>query len=53
VSREDALTGCERILNDEFTEYPENALYMIGSVDEAKEKRKSKQSSGKSVPAPE
>ena len=53
VSREDALTGCERILNDEFTGYPENALYMIGSVDEAKEKRKSKQSSGKSVPAPE
>ncbi len=41
VSREDALDGCERILNDEFTEYPENALYMIGSVDEAKEKRKS------------
>ena len=53
VSREDALTGCERILNDEFTEYPENALYMIGSVDEAKEKRKSIQTSGKSVPAPE
>ncbi|NLB83948.1 MAG: F0F1 ATP synthase subunit beta, partial [Synergistaceae bacterium] len=50
VSREDALDGCERILNDEFTKYPENALYMIGSVDEAKEKTKSIKSE-KSVPA--
>jgi F-type H+/Na+-transporting ATPase subunit beta len=36
VSLDDALDGCERILNDEFKDYPENALYMIGSVDEAK-----------------
>jgi len=36
VSREETLTGCERILNDEFAEYPERALYMIGSIDEAK-----------------
>jgi F-type H+-transporting ATPase subunit beta len=35
VSREDALNGCERILNDEFADYPERALYMIGTVDEA------------------
>jgi len=34
-SREDALDGCERILNDEFAAYPERALYMIGTVDEA------------------
>lgn len=52
VSREDALDGCERILNDEFTKYPENALYMIGSVDEAKEKTKSIKSE-ESVPASE
>jgi len=39
VSLEDALLGCERILNDEFKEYPESALYMIGSIDEAKEKK--------------
>ena len=38
VSLEDALDGCERILNDEFQDYPESALYMIGAVDEAKEK---------------
>jgi F-type H+-transporting ATPase subunit beta len=31
----DALDGCERILNDEFAEYPESALYMIGTIDEA------------------
>jgi len=38
VSLEDALDGCERILRDEFKDYPERALYMIGRVDEAREK---------------
>jgi F-type H+-transporting ATPase subunit beta len=38
VSLEDALNGCERILNDEFKDYPESALYMIGTIDEAKPK---------------
>ena len=36
VSLEDALSGCERILQDEFKDYPESALYMIGTIDEAK-----------------
>ena len=36
VSLPDALDGCERILNDEFASYPEQALYMIGSIDEAR-----------------
>lgn len=36
VDREDALEGCERILNDEFTDYPERSLYMIGKIDEAR-----------------
>jgi F-type H+-transporting ATPase subunit beta len=40
VSREEALDGCERILRDEFKDYPESTLYMIGSIDEAKAKRK-------------
>ncbi len=31
-----ALDGCERILNDEFKDVPESALYMIGGVDEVK-----------------
>ena len=35
VNLEDALGGCERILNDEFSDYPERALYMIGAIDEA------------------
>ncbi|OPX75173.1 MAG: V-type ATP synthase beta chain [Methanosaeta sp. PtaB.Bin018] len=35
VKLEDALDGCERILNDEFSEYPEKSLYMIGKIDEA------------------
>lgn len=41
VSLEDALDGCERILQDEFKDYPESALYMIGAIDEAKFKAKS------------
>ncbi|MGR8997458.1 MAG: F0F1 ATP synthase subunit beta [Gammaproteobacteria bacterium] len=38
VNLKDALDGCEQILNDEFKDYPESALYMIGTVKEAKEK---------------
>ena len=34
VSREEALDGCQRILNDEFSDYPERALYMIGTIDD-------------------
>ena len=40
VSLKDALDGCERILRDEFKDVPESALYMIGAVEEAKEKAK-------------
>lgn len=36
VSLEAALEGCDRILNDEFADYPESALYMIGAIDEVK-----------------
>jgi F-type H+-transporting ATPase subunit beta len=35
VALDDALAGCERILNDEFADAPERALYMIGTIDEA------------------
>jgi F-type H+-transporting ATPase subunit beta len=35
VTLEDALDGCEQILNDEFADIPESALYMIGTIDEA------------------
>jgi F-type H+-transporting ATPase subunit beta len=38
VSLKDSLNGCERILRDEFKDYPESALYMIGAIDEAKAK---------------
>jgi len=36
VKLKDALDGCERILNDEFLDYPEKALYMIGAINEAR-----------------
>ena len=35
VSIHDTLTGCERILDDEFLEWPERTFYMIGKIDEA------------------
>ena len=35
VSTEEALTGCERILNGDFSEYQEKNLYMIGTIEEA------------------
>jgi len=38
VSLKDALDGCERILQDEFKDVPEAALYMIGRIDEAMDK---------------
>jgi F-type H+-transporting ATPase subunit beta len=41
VSLEDALDGCERILRDDFKDYPESALYMIGAISEVRETPKS------------
>jgi len=37
VSLDKALEGCQRILNDEFSDYPEKSLYMIGNIEEAEE----------------
>jgi len=36
VDIEEMISGCERILNDEFSEVPESTLYMIGTVDEVR-----------------
>ncbi|MEZ4867505.1 MAG: F0F1 ATP synthase subunit beta [Caldilineaceae bacterium] len=36
VQLEETLTGCEQILRDEFAEFPEQALYMIGAIDEVR-----------------
>jgi F-type H+-transporting ATPase subunit beta len=34
VTLEQAIDGCERILRDEFADAPEQALYMIGTIDD-------------------
>ncbi len=39
VTREQTVEGCRRILSDEFAEYPEQALFMIGPIEEAEERR--------------
>ena len=51
VSLTDALDGCERILNDEFMNVPEGALYMIGAIAEAKTRPQPKSQPEASQPA--
>ena len=51
VSLADALDGCERILKDEFKDYPESALYMIGAIGEAKGKPQGVPAAGAAKPA--
>ena len=53
VSLDDALDGCERILNDEFTDTPEKALYMIGTIAEAKGKATPAEPDEAAQPTPE
>jgi F-type H+-transporting ATPase subunit beta len=52
VSLKDSLDGCERILRDEFKDYPESALYMIGAIGEAKKPDEDKPKDQKSDPQP-
>ncbi len=37
VSRQQAVEGCKRILDGEFSDLDEGDLYMIGTIDEARE----------------
>ncbi|MDD2464015.1 MAG: hypothetical protein PHI97_08450, partial [Desulfobulbus sp.] len=53
VSLDDALDGCERILHDEFKDFPESALYMIGAIAEAKKKAPSDRPATKRDAQPE
>ncbi len=52
VSLKDSLDGCERILRDEFKDYPESALYMIGAIGEAKKKAPPDKPEAKADPNP-
>jgi F-type H+-transporting ATPase subunit beta len=52
VSLKDSLDGCERILRDEFKDYPESALYMIGAIDEARKEVKAGKPADKAKPEP-
>jgi len=46
VKLEEALSGCERILKDEFKDLPESAFYMVGTIDEAMDKAKKGKKNG-------
>ncbi|NLF31359.1 MAG: F0F1 ATP synthase subunit beta [Planctomycetes bacterium] len=39
VSRQEAIDGCRRILNDELADVDEDRLYMIGGIDEIRPDR--------------
>jgi F-type H+/Na+-transporting ATPase subunit beta len=39
VTLAEALDGCERILADDFAQYNEGMLFMIGKIEQAEEKR--------------
>ncbi len=43
VDLEETIDGCERILNDEYEDYNESDLYMIGNIQEADIKRKERE----------
>ena len=36
VNISETLSGCERIMDDEYFDFPEKAIYMIGGIEEAK-----------------
>ena len=40
VALEDTINGCERILMGEYDDAEEKALYMIGAIEEAKQREK-------------
>ena len=40
VSLKDTIAGFKGILNGEFDDLPEQAFYMVGSIEEAQEKAK-------------
>jgi len=50
VDLEDALEGCERILNDDFARLPERAFYMIGKIQEAEKAGKEKREETRTTP---
>jgi len=39
VSLDEALDGCDRILSDEFKDFPESAFYMTGTIDDVIKKK--------------
>jgi F-type H+-transporting ATPase subunit beta len=43
VDLEDALSDCERILNDDFYDHSERSLFMIGTIDEAFSRNKTEE----------
>ena len=52
VDLKDALAGCERILSDEFKDFPESSFYMIGTIDEVKKKEKKDDENNKAESPP-
>jgi len=46
VKREETIAGFKAILNGDYDHLPEQAFYMIGSIDQAEEKAKKMEAKG-------
>ena len=53
VTREEAIDGCESILNDELANVDEQKVYMIGKIDEARLRAKPVEDAAKKLPEQE
>jgi hypothetical protein len=51
VAFADTIAGCKAILAGECDEWQESSLYMVGTIDEAREKEKASHATAQPAPA--
>ena len=52
VALADTIVGCKMILAGEYDEWQESSLYMVGTIDEARDKEKAAHATAQSPPEP-
>ena len=50
VAVDDTIAGCEAILAGDCDEWQESSLYMVGTIDEAREKEKASHTAARPAP---
>ena len=51
VAVADTIDGCRAILDGECDEWPESSLYMVGTIDEARDKEKASHAAAQTAPS--